>query len=487
MAVGVLANAVINITGNVAGMRSAMRETQTQLWGLLTMSNRMGGMIARNLITPFTAYKGMAAIHGLQEKALLAYESNLDAWHGSSFTSRPTRPSKPRIRRTNPGYAAAMQQYGQDMDAYMLDMHHWRLTKPNRQEALAKATEGAAVAAGRQALLASAMLGLGVGLLKAADYASKFTEELNKMTETFGSSTGKVMTFVNKMAESGIGRSDLMSGVSTMGIEMLGVGIQEKMASQMAMNLGERAVDVSSLYNIDQADAVRKMVSGLAGFSRPLKELGVIVTEGRVETEAFVKGLWDGKSAISENAKVQARYSLIMRETARAAGDYQRTSGEMSNQYRALSGNFSNLMETLGNTGIVSGFLMAINGLMKGIQLATSGVVAAYGKWSGLFGNQPGQMKTNLQEWEASNRNNESESRSYADQVIAENFMGKGKHSRHSGLADFGKHLQEGVFNDTGKQQLDLTRRLVGLTEEQVAYMKKLGFKNIVPKDFVPF
>jgi len=418
---GVLANAQINVIANLAGFRGAMRETQAQLWGLMTIANRMGGSLFQNLISPFQAYRGMARVK-------------------------------------------AAQAAGQPRDVI----------------------QSAALAEGRTLLLAGAIFGLGRALVTAAQYASDFKEELNKATQTFGESTGLVASWVNRMGEKGVDRAALLGGAATMGVELLGSGIGEKMAASMAMAMSERAVDVSSLYNIDQDSAIKKFISGLAGFGRPLKELGVIVTENRVETYAFTHGLWDAKSAITEATKVQARYGLIMQETARAQGDFIRTHYELANQYRQISGNFTNMMQELGNFAPLQGFTFALNQMMIGLKHFFAFLNNEYQIFSKSVG-APGGMEDKLERWEASNRNQETESRVYADEVIAQNFMGKGHHAAHTGLADFGKRLQEGVFNDTGKQQIDLTRRLVGLTEEQAKYMRQLGFKNIVDPDFVPF
>lgn len=478
MAVGVLANAVINVVGNMSGWRSAMRETQTQLWGLLTLSNRMGGMIARNLVTPIAAHQGMQAIYEAQQRGQLAAQHAMQQWQ----QNRPQLQMPPLV--LNPqDFAFAMKQARAQL---AIDLRQWRQQKPNANAIINQEVEGAGLAAGRAAFLLSGLLGLGRAFVTASQYASNFREELNKITQTFGSSTGTVMRGIEAMGAQGVGRTAMMSGVGSMGIELLGSGMSERIATDLAMKLGQRALDVSSLYNISQESALAKFKSGLAGFGRPLKELGVVLTENGIEVEAFASGLWDGRSALSDEVKMQARANVILRETERAEGDYMRTQHELANQYRALEGNVSNLLETLGNSAVIQGFTYGLNQLTIGVNDSVKGWQQIYKAYydtifKGAYGAAPSDIEKEMAEGEASNRNLGSQSRAYADDVIKSYFLGEGRRARHSGIADIYKNVQEGVFNDKGRVQLDLTRRLVDLTEMQVRLLQQLGHTNLNP------
>lgn len=426
---GVLANAQINIIGNLAGFRGAMREAQTQLWGMMTIANRLGGSLFQNLVSPFMAYKGMARVQAAQAA----------------------------------GQPKAVIQ-------------------------------AAALAGGKTLLLAGVFIGLGRTLVSATKYASDFQEELNKIRETFGQTTASVMRNINEMARYGVNRTEMMRGVGTMGVELLGSGMPEGLAASLATKLARRALDVSSQYNIDQGEAINKFKSGLAGFGRPLKDLGIIISEDRVEVEAFVAGLWDGHSALTDEIKLRARASMILRETQRAEGDYIRTNMELANQFRALQGNFSNLMSTLGDIAIVpvQGATYALNALLTGINDSISGLLLIYRRFyrdpvykffSG--GASYGEDEANRERL-ATRFNQGVQSRAYADSVIADAFLGKGRSANHMGVADVYKKIQEGVFNDKGRVQLDLTRRLVDLTERQVELLRQLGHTNFVGRAMGP-
>lgn len=472
---GVLANAVINIIGNVSGMRSAMRETQTQLWGLMTLSGRIGGAVSQNLINPIAARIGMGKIFAAQTAAKLDYDYQ-KRMHAANEPQKPTHPRDMNFMgpMSPTQLATAMYNYRQGMKQYKEDMRAWRASGPNQRAISDKHVQSAALFAGKVDFAISAVIGLGRVLVDAANYASQFREELNKMVQTFGKSSDAVLSNIKSQGSFGIDRTAMLSAVSTIGIELMGAGISEAIASQMATAMAKRAIDMTSYYNLKgDEDALRKVVSGLAGMGRPLKELGVILNEARVETYALTHGLWDGKHEFSEAAKVQASYGLIMQETRRAEGDRLRTMYDLENQYRGISGNWSNLMTTIGNTKPIQWATMAINDFL----VKTEEIVRAlniFGQLSDWFTDSAADA---AQKSEVSKQNRFAADRVYADEIIADAKKAGSdrKNARHTSLEGFAKGLQEGVFNDSGKMLVDLTRVLVGLTEVQVEALKKVA------------
>lgn len=473
---GVLANAQINIVGNLTGWRSAMRETQTQLWGLLTLSNRIGGGIAQNLVTPFTAWAGMRAIHRAQQTGQLAYVHAMQNWRAQQPV-RPTLQSVMPPGFMGPPSVAQRNQFQQllqqALQVHQGQMANWRGQMPNRQQILSQHVQGAAVGIGMIDLLASGIIGLGRVLVNAAQYASNFTEELNRMNMTFGESSKAVMAAADEKMNAGIGRSEYMSAVSKYGLAYMQSGLPEKLSTQMTKDMADRMVDVASMVNVKQSRAFDAAQSGLVGMERPLKHLGFIVNQDRMEVYALTHGLMNNKRAMTEADKMMAYHAVIMRETQRAAGDYARTQGDLANQYRQIEGNWSNLMEVLGNTAVIKNIAYVFNELLIGLR-----------KWAEYANGNPfldmlsflpnSQNTPDLHE--VSRQNRMAADRQYADEIIADAKLagGKRKFARHSGLAEFSKNLQEGVFNDTGKMLVDLTRTLVGLTQEQIAELAKI-------------
>lgn len=469
---GVFANAVINIVGNVGGFRGVMREVQTQLWGMMTLANRVGGAFTQNIVSPIVAYRGMVNAQNSQQAAQLFYSRSMANWRAQE----PLRPVGPRPPANFMGPPSqAMLNQIQAWQSYDQARQNWMGLKPSKGHIFNSFMQNAALAEAKWLALGTAIGAVVTTLVQAAKYASDFTEQLNMMVGLFGRSSDAMMSHVGDMARMGIGKSEYMANLSTLGVELMGSGVAEGLATKMATEMGARAIDTASWYNISSNDkAFQKFTSGLAGFGRPLKELGIIINETRVETYALTHGLWDGRSALTESIKVQARYGLIMQETARATGDYSRTLGGYANQWRAFQGNWENFMTNIGKAmeplialglRIVNDFLVTFNTVTEFSLKIRDSI------YNWIFG-----IDEEARKLEVSRQNRMMTDRQYADEIIADQKLASRSRNvaSHTTLDGFAKRLQEGIFNDHGRMLVDLTRVLVGLTKEQIAELKKL-------------
>lgn len=119
-------------------------------------------------------------------------------------------------------------------------------------------------------------------------------------------------------------------------------------AAEMSKQFALLAQDLSSFYNTSPEVALMKLRSALQGESEPIRDFGVFLTEAAVAEEAVRIGAAKTTKEVSEQAKIMARASIIMRDTVTAQGDAARTSGSYANQLRALSAQWSELSVKLG-------------------------------------------------------------------------------------------------------------------------------------------
>lgn len=117
--------------------------------------------------------------------------------------------------------------------------------------------------------------------------------------------------------------------------------------------------DIASLWNIDTADAMKKLQSGLAGQIRPLRSLGIDISQTSLEMTALKYGIEDSVISMSQAAKVQLRWLSIMDQTEVAFGDMAKTIDSPKNQLRILEQQWSNLSRSIGNV-----FLPAISNVL---------------------------------------------------------------------------------------------------------------------------
>jgi hypothetical protein len=117
----------------------------------------------------------------------------------------------------------------------------------------------------------------------------------------------------------------------------------------MSTTLTRLASDLASFNNTSVQEAVEALRSGLSGETEPLKRYGVALTDARLKQEALGLGLIrDVKAPLDAAAKSQAAYSLIMKDTALAQGDFERTSDSFANTMRTMQATVEDAAAKLG-------------------------------------------------------------------------------------------------------------------------------------------
>jgi hypothetical protein len=117
----------------------------------------------------------------------------------------------------------------------------------------------------------------------------------------------------------------------------------------MSDTLVRLAADMASFNNLDPSEVLDKLRSGLAGQVRSLRTLGVFLDDARLKEEAYATGLVAVGSDLTAAQKIQVRYNLILKDTARQQGDFARTLGvSLPNQARVLNATMEDLSATIG-------------------------------------------------------------------------------------------------------------------------------------------
>jgi hypothetical protein len=109
-----------------------------------------------------------------------------------------------------------------------------------------------------------------------------------------------------------------------------------------------RATDFASVQNLEVNEALSVFQSTLAGQSRPIRQYGLDLSDAAVKNHALAEGIWDGNGAMTEAEKVMGRYSLLLQETDRWAGDFARTSDDVANKQRILRAEIEDQKALLG-------------------------------------------------------------------------------------------------------------------------------------------
>ncbi len=222
---------------------------------------------------------------------------------------------------------------------------------------------------------------LGSGILKGFDLlsaaipgaisnASDLNESINKTGVVFGTMTDDVLAFSKGTAKAlGISRGDTLEYASSLGYLFKAVGLTDEAMANNSKTLVQRAADIASLNNLDPTEVLEKMRSGLIGESEPLRSVGVLLTEELVAQEAVNSGLAKSTQGLTDAQKMQARYNLIMKQSAVAQGDFANTSTGLANASRITQATWKDLQVTMGTL-----FLPAVGKGMELLQRALGGV-----------------------------------------------------------------------------------------------------------------
>jgi hypothetical protein len=187
------------------------------------------------------------------------------------------------------------------------------------------------------------------GLAASIKLASDLNENINKTTVVFGKASDSVIAFSKTTASSlGLSQNEALGAAAAFGNMFKTTGLAEAEAADMSKTMVELAADMASFNNEDPTDMLDRLRSGLAGEAEPLRRFGVLLSEAAVKEEAYAAGIADRGAKLTEAQKVQARYSLILKQTTVQQGDFARTSKGLANQMRILRASFSNAGATIG-------------------------------------------------------------------------------------------------------------------------------------------
>jgi hypothetical protein len=234
-----------------------------------------------------------------------------------------------------------------------------------------KAGWGGVMSAFASSPVAIGAAGAAVGAFaaKAVGDASALEESINAVNVAYGKSAEGVHALGEQSAES-FGLSQRAFNEFSVQFSAFAEDIANQSGRDVVDVLAEmttRTADFASVNNLEMSEAARIMQSSLAGETEALRRYGGDVSAAAVETFALENGLIKTKGELTESIKVQARYGLLMRETAKTSGDFANTSESLANQQRILSANVEDLSASFGSKliPVVSDAAQIVNNLIS--------------------------------------------------------------------------------------------------------------------------
>jgi hypothetical protein len=126
------------------------------------------------------------------------------------------------------------------------------------------------------------------------------------------------------------------------------MGIAPRAATALTQQLTTMAADMAAFNGVGIDDAMNALEKGIAGKTRGLVQLGVVITSAMVKQEAYRMGLAATGSELSQSAIAEATLSLIRTKAANQMGEAARTADNAANSFKFLK---SATEELLGEWG----------------------------------------------------------------------------------------------------------------------------------------
>jgi hypothetical protein len=238
------------------------------------------------------------------------------------------------------------------------------------------------------------------------DAASDLQESVSKVGQVFKTSGDEILAWSQNAAESmGLSQNAALQAVGTFGNLAVSLGLPQDQATDMSKSLVDLASDLGSFNNVPVDQALNALKSGLVGETEPLRTFGVNINDAALKAEALSLGLvkssvdmgalsaaqetsekasrkaaealkthgensvefkdaardaeqantklaevMEGKvpDSLTAAEKAQASYSLIMKQTGLAQGDFERTSEGLANSTKSAGAKFDDLKAKVG-------------------------------------------------------------------------------------------------------------------------------------------
>ena len=194
--------------------------------------------------------------------------------------------------------------------------------------------------------IGAAITGIGFLSVRAASDAeemrSKFDVVFGNLSDSVGDWAATQSKAMNRS------RFDFIKYLATLQDTFVPMGIARDQAAKLSKQLVELAVDVGSFNNVASGTVVRDFQSALVGNTETVRKYGVVILESNTKQEAYRMGLAEVGSELTEQAKLQARLSLLVKGTTDAQGDAMRTAGSFANQMAGLKAQIGELAVTIG-------------------------------------------------------------------------------------------------------------------------------------------
>ena len=126
---------------------------------------------------------------------------------------------------------------------------------------------------------------------------------------------------------------------------------------------------------------MQKLRAGLSGQTKPLRDLGLDITQQSLEPLLDELGIERSTKQLSQAEKMIARYIVVLRQASLAHGDFAKTMDSPANQLRIFNAQITAFKRNMGNLwqGLLGNILPYVNAIMMVINELLKMVAKLFG------------------------------------------------------------------------------------------------------------
>ena len=177
-----------------------------------------------------------------------------------------------------------------------------------------------------------------------------FYEATDMFSVSMGEMTESANRFINKMESLlGIDPTEAMNNMANVYSMVHSFGMASDKAYTLSQNLTQLGYDISSLKNMNPSETFTKLRSAMAGELEPVLQLGVDISQARLQQELLELGFNKQISTLSQADKATLRYIAIMKQLTYVQGNLGETLASPANMIRMLKAQLNNLARDIGS------------------------------------------------------------------------------------------------------------------------------------------
>ncbi|HEY9495917.1 MAG TPA: hypothetical protein VIR15_13760 [Intrasporangium sp.] len=204
----------------------------------------------------------------------------------------------------------------------------------------------AAIVKSAAALAGTAIIAFGKS---AIDAASDQNEVISKSSVIFGDQAKSIEKWAGSAARNmGLSKTEALGAASSFGDMFLQLGFAGDAASDMSKQVVQMSADLGSFNNLPTAEVVDMISAAFRGEYDSLQRVIPNINAARVQTEALATTGKKNATELTAQEKAAATLAIVMKDGARAQGDFARTSDGAANKAKITEARFADLQVTIG-------------------------------------------------------------------------------------------------------------------------------------------